>query len=62
MKELLKRFKSPVVIGQIITNTAGIIILLTPESTELINQIVIVLMILINTFAGVNNPSETDKF
>jgi hypothetical protein len=62
MKDLLKRFKSPVVLGQIITNIAGIVILLMPESTELINQIVIVLMLLINTFAGLNNPTERSEF
>jgi hypothetical protein len=62
MKEILKRLKSPVVIGQLVTNIAGIVILLIPESTELTNQIVIVLMLLINTFAGFNDPTETNKF
>jgi hypothetical protein len=59
---MLKRLKSPVIIGQLVTNIAGIVILLIPESTELTNQIVIVLMLLINTFAGFNNPTETNKF
>ena len=62
MKKLLDKLKSPVVIGQIITNIAGIIILLIPEKAELVNQVVILVMFIINTFCGLNNPDDKNNF
>ena len=57
-----ERLKSPVVITQIITNIAGIVILLMPDKAEIINSIVILIMGLVNTYAGLNNPINKTGF
>lgn len=62
MKKFIERLKSPVVIGQIITNIAGIVILLLPDKADFINQLVIFIMAIINVFAGVNNPTDKENF
>jgi len=62
MKTILERLKSPVVIGQIITNIAGVIILLMPDKADFINQIVLLIMAIVNVFAGVNNPTDQANF
>jgi len=57
-----ERLKSLIVQGQLITNIAGIIILLIPDKVEIVNAVVAVVMLVINTFAGLNNPTDKENF
>lgn len=59
---ILKRLKSPVVIGQIITNIAGIFILVMPDKADFIDALIIPILALVNLFAGLNNPSDKENF
>lgn len=62
MKEIIKRLQSPVVIVQIISIIATIIVAIHPEINDTIEKIVYSLTTIINVFAGVNNPTSRDKF
>lgn len=62
MKTIIERLKSPVVIGQVITNIAGIVVLLLPDKADFINELVILIMGVINVFAGLNNPTDKSNF
>lgn len=60
MKEIIKRLKSPVVIAQIVSIIASLIVTVVPEFEGTMDKIVYSISVIINVFAGVNNP--TDKF
>ncbi len=62
MKEIIKRLKSPVVIAQIVSIIATIIVTIMPDKQEAIEKIVYSLTIIINVFAGVNNPTNKNGF
>ena len=62
MKEILNRLKSPVVIIQIVSIIATIVVSIIPEKQEYIDKIVYSLTIIINVFAGVNNPTNRSGF
>lgn len=62
MKNIINRFKSPVVIIQIITIIGTIICAITPELQGVIDKIVYSITIIINVFAGINNPTDRDNF
>lgn len=62
MKEVLKRLKSPVVIIQLTTILGSIFVTLLPEHTEPIHEIVYAITIIINVFAGLNNPTDKKNF
>lgn len=62
MKEILKRLKSPVVIAQLTSIVGSIFVTLFPESAESIQEIVYALTIIINVFAGLNNPTDQKNF
>ena len=62
MKEIIKRLKSPVVIIQLISIIATIIISIIPEKEAYIDKIVYSITIIINVFAGVNNPTNKEGF
>ena len=62
MKNIINRFKSPVVIIQIITIIGTIICAITPELQGVIDKIVYSVTIIINVFAGINNPTDRDNF
>ena len=62
MKEIIKRLKSPVVIAQIISIIATLIVTVMPDKQETIDKIVYSLTIIINVFAGVNNPTNKNGF
>ena len=62
MKEFLKRLKSPVVLAQIISIIASLIVAVYPEFNEVAEKIVYSLTIIINLFAGVNNPTDRNNF
>ena len=62
MKNVINRFKSPVVIIQIITIIGTIICAITPELQGVIDKIVYSVTIIINVFAGINNPTDRDNF
>lgn len=62
MKEMLKRLKSPVVIAQLTSIVGSIFVTLFPESAEPIQEIVYAITIIINVFAGLNNPTDQKNF
>lgn len=59
---MIERLKSPVVWVQALSIIAGAIIFFVPGYEETIKIIVGTLIALINVFAGLNNPTERDKF
>lgn len=62
MKEIINRLKSPVVIAQIISIIATIVITIHPELNDTVEKIVYSLTIIINVFAGINNPADRNNF
>ena len=62
MKEFIKRITSPVVIIQIVSIIASLIVAVYPEFNETVEKIVYSLTIIINLFSGVNNPTDRNKF
>jgi hypothetical protein len=62
MKEILKRLKSPVVIAQLTSIVGSIFVTLYPENAGAIQEIVYALTIIINVFAGLNNPTDQKNF
>lgn len=62
LEEIKNRLKSPVVILQIITIITALIVTIIPEKIELINNIVYTITAIINVLAGLNNPTDKEKF
>jgi hypothetical protein len=62
MKEILKRLKSPVVIIQLVSIIASLIVTIVPELKGVIDKIVYSITVIINVFAGVNNPTDKCNF
>ena len=62
MRKILERFKSPVVIIQIVTIIGTIICAITPQLQGVIDKIVYSITIIINVFAGINNPTDRENF
>lgn len=62
MKEIIKRLKSPVVIAQIVSIIASLIVTVVPEFEGTMDKIVYSISVIINVFAGVNNPTDKSNF
>ncbi len=62
MKEIMNRLKSPVVIAQIVSIIATLIVTIMPDKQEMVEKIVYSLTIIINVFAGVNDPTNRNGF
>lgn len=62
MKTILERLKSPVVIAQILTIIGALVVTIVPEINGAVDKIVYALTIIVNVFAGVNNPTDREKF
>ena len=62
MKELINRLKSPVVIAQIVSIIATLIVTIMPDKQEIVEKIVYSLTIIINVFAGINDPTNKQGF
>lgn len=62
MKNILERFKSPVVIAQIISILGALVVAIMPEFNDTVEKIVYALTIIVNVFAGVNNPTDRENF
>ena len=62
MKEIIKRLKSPVVIVQLVSIVASLIVTLVPEFQGTMDKIVYSITVIINVFAGVNNPTDQNNF
>ena len=62
MKDFLNRLKSPVVIAQIVSIIGSLIVAIYPEFNETVEKIVYSLTIIINVFAGLNNPTDKSNF
>ena len=61
MKKILRRFKSPIVIIQIISIIGSIICAVTPQLQGIIDKIVYSITIIVNVIAGVNNPDSKES-
>lgn len=62
MKNFLNRLKSPVVIAQILSIISTLIVAIYPDFNDVVQKIVYSLTIIINVFAGVNNPTDKENF
>ena len=62
MKDFLNRLKSPVVIIQIISIIATIVVATHPELNDTVEKIVYSLTVIINCFSGLNNPTNKSGF
>ena len=62
MKDFLNRLKSPVVLAQIVSIIAALIVAVYPEFNDTVEKIVYSLTIIINVFAGLNNPTDRKNF
>lgn len=62
MKDFLNRLKSPVVIAQIVSIIGTLIVAIYPEFNTTVEKIVYSLTIIINVFAGLNNPTDKNNF
>lgn len=62
MKDFLNRLKSPVVIAQIVSIIGSLIVAIYPEFNTTVEKIVYSLTIIINVFAGLNNPTDKNNF
>ena len=62
MKDFLNRLKSPVVIAQIVSIIGSLIVAIYPEFNTTVEKIVYSLTIIINVFAGLNNPTDKSNF
>jgi len=62
MKKILERFKSPVVIAQILTIIGSLVVAIVPEINDTVDKIVYALTIIVNVFAGVNDPTTREHF
>ena len=62
MKNVLKRLKSPVVIAQLITIIGSLVVTLVPEIAGTVDKIVYSLTVIVNVFAGLNNPTDQSNF
>ena len=59
MKTIFKRLKSPVVIAQLLTIIGALVVTITPELEGAVDKIVYALTIIVNVFAGLNNPTDS---
>ena len=62
MKNVVERFKSPVVIAQIISIIAEVIIFFSPNISDAVKVVSGAIVAIINIFAGVNNPTDRENF
>lgn len=62
MKEILKRLKSPVVIAQLVSIIASLIVTVVPEFQGTMDKIVYSITVIINCIAGINNPTDRQHF
>lgn len=62
MQEILTRLKSPVVLIQLISILAGVIVFFAPNTAETVKYIVGAVVAVINIFAGLNNPTDKINF
>ena len=62
MKDIINRLKSPVVIAQIVSIIATIVVAIHPELNDTVEKIVYSITVLINLFSGVNNPTNKTGF
>ena len=62
MRDILARFKSPVVIGQIVGTIVGVAIFFMPGQTEAIQVVSAAIVALVNIVSGLNNPADPESF
>jgi len=62
MKDFIKRITSPVVITQIVSIIASLIVAVYPEFNASAEKIVYSITVIINVFSGLNNPADRNNF
>lgn len=59
---VIERLKSPVVIIQVISILGALVVAVMPEFDGVVEKIVTALAVIINVFAGLNNPTDPENF
>lgn len=62
MKKIIERLKSPVVLIQLVTIIGAAVVLLAPGTDKLVDTIVVAVSTIVNAFAGLNNPTDSNNF
>lgn len=62
IKEIGERLRSPIVKIQLISIIGSAIVLLIPNSADVVDVLTVAASSLINIFAGLNNPANKDRF
>lgn len=62
MQEILSRLKSPIVIIQLLSILAGLVIFFSPSSSESVQAVTTAAIAAINIIAGLNNPADKENF
>ena len=62
MNEILERLKSPVVIIQLVSIIAGLIVFFSPQSSDAVKAVTTAAISAINILAGLNNPADKENF
>lgn len=59
---IIERLKSPVVITQLISIIAEVIIFFSPNISDAVKVVSGAIVAIINVFAGLNNPTDRENF
>ena len=62
MQNILARFKSPVLLGQIIVTVVGVLVYFMPGQAEAIQIVSAAIVALVNLVAGLNDPTNKHAF
>ena len=60
--KIIERFKSPVVIIQVITILGALVVAVMPEFDGVVEKIVTSVAVIVNVFAGLNDPTDPNSF
>ena len=62
MNDIISRLKSPVVIIQLLSIFAGLVVFFSPNSSETVQAVTTAAIAAINIIAGLNNPADKENF
>jgi hypothetical protein len=62
LRTVWERLKSPVVIIQLLSILGAVVVVLVPGIDSSVDKIVAAVAVIINVFAGLNNPTDRKNF
>ena len=62
MKEIIERLKSPIVIVQLVSIIAGLVVFFSPGSSPTVEAVTTAVVSAISIIAGLNNPADKENF